>query len=446
MTLPGRHSLFWKLAALLIGFSLLVITLSWSWGKRVEGHTSYLSAEARAVLQGYAREAEVAAREGEGAVQAFLQRLRQREPGWSIVLDANLQPLHGQVLDPVRRQRLTFMRQVDWPLSKRASQLSLIDLPFADADGHLVMQLPERFRPRQYRAALHLLARYLIPVLATLLFCVALYRVLAAPLVQLREQANALHADDLQGRVGTPVSARRDELGDLGRAFDHMAERLQGTVELQRQLLRDLSHELRTPLSRLRVAGEAEMEGDELRRRLDVEVSAMQRLVDSTLELAWMDTERPRFACTAVNVAQLWAMLAEDASFETGWPLERLVCRLPDDCVVDANLNALARALENILRNAIRHSPPAGQVSLSGCREGAHWHFWISDQGPGVATAELQALFLPFKRLDGGQPGGFGLGLSIASSAVLGMGGSIWADHARPGLSIHVRLPVAASV
>lgn len=94
--------------------------------------------------------------------------------------------------------------------------------------------------------------------------------------------------------LSSQTTSRQDELGELARAFDQMSERLQSTVSQQQQLLRDLSHELRTPLSRLRVACDSEQGVEALRERLSREVDGMQRLVEDTLQLAWLDDERGR--------------------------------------------------------------------------------------------------------------------------------------------------------
>ena len=149
-----------------------------------------------------------------------------------------------------------------------------------------------------------------IPGLFTLLLCVGLYRLLVVPLNHLREQANAWRADQLNVRLSSRTTKRSDELGELGRAFDHMSERLQSTVALQQQLLRDLSHELRTPLSRLRVASESEQGLELLRERIGREVDGMQRLVEDTLQLAWLDTERTRLPDEAIQIQALWEMLS----------------------------------------------------------------------------------------------------------------------------------------
>ncbi|WP_134677935.1 sensor histidine kinase, partial [Ectopseudomonas khazarica] len=232
-------------------------------------------------------------------------------------------------------------------------------------------------------------------------------------------------------------------LGELARTFDHMAGRLQNTLTFQRQLLRDLSHELRTPLSRLRVAGEHEQDIVALRQRLEREVDGMEKLIGDTLELVWLDTERPSLPLEPIDIGRLWEVLRENAGFESGWDIQRLPCDLPADCVVRGHLNGLAQALENVLRNAIRHSPEGGVVRLSGRREGDHWWLCVEDQGPGVPQQALEAIFRPFTRLNAARPGGdgYGLGLAIARSMVQLQGGQLWAKSPEAGLRIHLRLP-----
>lgn len=142
----------------------------------------------------------------------------------------------------------------------------------------------------------------------------------------------------------------------------------------------------------------------------------------------------------------LWDMLSENACFESDWPATRLPCVVGADCWVRGNLNALAQALENILRNAIRHSPVGGIVWLDGRRDDEHWHLWLEDQGGGIDEGDLERIFAPFTRLEGSRPGdgGFGLGLSIARNAVQRQGGSLWAENAGQGLRVHLRLPARA--
>jgi len=441
--LPGRHSLFWKLACLLVAFCLLMIWLSWSWGRYMEERNQFLSDEARGTLAGYAAEAEQAWQQGQRAgIDDWLPGMRAREIGWVGVIGGDLQSLSSQPLVDKEIEHLTFLRGLDWPIHKKGLPWLRVPFPKDPAAGSLVIELPERFLPGQYQWFWRVITNGVIPGLFTLLLCVGLYRLLVVPLNNLRAQANAWRADQLNVRLSSRITQRPDELGELARAFDQMSERLQGTVNLQQQLLRDLSHELRTPLSRLRVASEGEQDLAQLRERIGREVDGMQQLVEDTLQLAWLDTERTPLPDEAIQIPALWEMLTENACYESGWPCEQLQCLVEADCWVRGNLNTLAQALENILRNAVRHSPPGAIVRLDGVRDGAYWHLWLQDQGGGVAEADLQRIFDPFTRLDGSRPGngGFGLGLSIARNAVQRQGGSVWAENAGGGLRLNVRL------
>lgn len=447
--LPGRHSLFWKLAVLLVGFCLLMIWLSWSWGRYVEDQNAYLSEAAHQTLGGYAADAERAWQAG-GArgIDDWLREIRRHEPGWVGVIGPDLQSLSTMPLSEEQFQRLTFLRGLDWPMSRRQKTVPWLKIAFPqDASaGSLVIELPQRFKPGQYLVAWRMLTNVVIPALFTLLLCVGLYRLLIRPLNQLREQANAWRADRLSSRLSPQLIKRQDELGELNRAFDHMAERLHSTVLIQQQLLRDMSHELRTPLSRLRVACDSEQGVIELRERLSREVDGMQRLVDDTLQLAWLDTERQTLPAEDIQIVALWEMLVENACFESGWSPAQLRCDVESSCWVRGHLNTLAQALENILRNAIRHSPAQGIVCLSGRRQGDHWLLWLEDQGGGVDEKDLEHIFAPFIRLDGARPGngGFGLGLSIARNSLRLQGGDMWAENREKGLRMNMRLRAQA--
>ena len=446
--LPGKHSLFWKLACLLVAFCLLMIWLSWSWGRYMDKRTGYLTDEAKSTLIGYAGEAEQAWNRGQQTgVDQWLQAFGKTERGWVGVVGPDLQSLSSYPLRDQEAQRMTFLRGLDWPISHINRVRPWIKVPFPKdpSAGYLVIELPQRYMPGLSQLVWRFLINGVIPGVFTLLLCVGLYRLLIVPLNQLREQANAWRADQLGVRLSSQTTSRQDELGELGRAFDQMSERLQTTVNQQQQLLRDLSHELRTPLSRLRVACDSEQGVEALRERLSREVDGMQRLVEDTLQLAWLDAERGPLPVEDIQIQALWEMLTENARFESGWPQARLPCNLDANCWVKGHLNSLAQALENILRNAIRHSPAQGIVSLNGQREGDEWHLWLDDQGGGVAPEALERIFAPFTRLDGSRPGdgGFGLGLSIARNALRLQGGSLWAQNTEHGLRVHLRLPIA---
>jgi len=442
-----RHPLLWKMALLQVGFCVLLVWLVWSWGLQVERNTYFLEAPDRIALAAYAAEAEQVAATGDAdAVERWRLALQQREHTWVAVLDGYLQSLGTTPLNAEQVSHLTFMRKLSWPMSKRLDdELPYVSIAFPQHPerGRLVMQLPERLLPPGLTPWTHVFTHGVVPVLLALGLGLLLYRHLVQPLNELRERANALSAGDLAPLASSSVTRRPDELGELARAYEHMAERLRQSLNQQRQLLRTLSHEIRTPLARLKIASDSGLPPEQLQQRLSREVEEMRRLVDDSLNLAWLDTEKPRLEAEEVVVASVWEALVQDAHFETGWPLEALVCELDSTCLLHVHLNSFAQALENILRNAIRHSPEHGVIRLSGRREDDSWWLVIEDQGPGVAEADLERIFEAYLRLDGTVGSGFGLGLSIARRAIELQGGALWATCGSQGLRMHLRLPAA---
>jgi len=436
--------LFWRLALLQIGFCLSMIWLSQSWTQYVRDRSSYLPSETREQLLQYAADAERNWRDGgrEGVLR-WQEAFRQAQATWAVVVNPEMDSLSVQPLGLDDYARLKMVRGIDWRISRRSAEPPYLSVPFPEHPdgGQLILQLPERLMPSTSMFLLQVVINIVVPGLLALLLCGLIYRLLIEPLKRLQVQANALRADQL-GMRGGALIGRRDELGELAQALDHMAERLQSAVSFQRQLLRDLSHELRAPLSRLRAAAEREPGAGALSGRVTQEVQGMEQLIGGILELVWLDTERPLLPREMVDVGALWDVLRDNACFESGWAPERLPCDLPEDCRVSANLNGLAQALENILRNAIRHSPGEGSVRLAGRLEEQHWHLWIEDDGPGVAPDQLELIFRPFTRLNAARPGGdgFGLGLAIARRMVQLQGGEVWAENLDPGLRLHLTL------
>ena len=442
-----RRSLLWKLALTQVGFCLLLVWAIWSWSLQVERSTYFLDPADQLKLADYARQAEQAWLSGDpDNVERWRQALQRQEHTWVAVIGAHLQSLGTQPLSAEESSHLTFMRKPDWPMSRRLQdELPYVSIEFPQfaRQGRLVMQLPERLLPAGLTPWTHLFTHWIVPALLAFVLGLLFYRQLIAPLTELRERANALRADDLDSAIASSVARRRDELGELALAFEHMAGRLRQGLKQQRQLLRTLSHEIRTPLARLRIASESNLRQEDLQHRVLREVDDMQRLVDDSLDLAWLDAACDKLPMEEVVVLSVWEALSADAGFESGWPTSRLPCELSADCRVLAHLDSFAQALENLLRNAIRHSPEGGIVRLSGVRTGDSWTLCLEDQGPGVPEADLQKIFEPFLRLDGTPGKGFGLGLSIARRAIELQNGRLWATRADQGLRMNIELQAA---
>ncbi|MDQ8023950.1 MAG: ATP-binding protein [Moraxellaceae bacterium] len=293
-------------------------------------------------------------------------------------------------------------------------------------------------------------------VLASLIVSALLARHLSRPIERLRDAFDTVAQGGLGARVGESMGRRRDELAQLGRDFDHMAGQLQKLVGSQERLLHDVSHELRSPLARMQVAvGLARQQPDKLDTalsRIEREADRLNELVGEVLTLSRLEStsrggaqaERQDF----VDIAELVATVVEDARFE-GASSQREI-RFDDgnvgELVMPARGELLHRALDNVVRNALQHTPEQSTVEVVLCqdRSGARVLIEVSDQGQGVAEGELEQIFEPFVRGQG-EGKGYGLGLAIARRAIEAHGGAIVARNRRDGgLRVSIALPVQA--
>ena len=282
------------------------------------------------------------------------------------------------------------------------------------------------------------------------LVCWLLARYLARPVHHLQTATRRLADGELDVRVGPAIGRRRDEIAALGTDFDRMAERLQQLLDAQRRLLRDVSHELRTPLARLHVAlGLARQRGqgvDTELDRIELEAKRLGELIDELLTVMRLQsgTDTPNFA--TLDMSTLLADIVEDAKLEAAGKPCHLDADLGADVHVRGDRELLRRAVENILRNAIRHTAPDTAVDIALRRQGSV-HVVIRDRGPGVPEAELSRLFEPFVRVEGArdrETGGYGLGLAIANQAIRVHHGTLTATNAAGGgLEVAIELPSA---
>lgn len=288
-------------------------------------------------------------------------------------------------------------------------------------------------------------------LLASALCAAGLAWYFAKPIRQLRQGFDAAANGDLAVRVAPGMGQRRDELADLGRDFDRMTERVQSVVDGQKRLLHDVSHEMRSPLARLQAAvGLARQQPERMEgllARVERESERMNQLVGELLTLSRLEAGSAG-AVGPVDMDELLAQLIEDARFE-GAARRVTVSYEPGTMAeVLADPELLHRAIENVVRNALRFSPPGGVVRIeAGVGDDGAFHIVVLDHGPGVAEADLEAIFTPFYR--GAAPGdddGYGLGLAIARRVVQVGNGTISASNtADAGLSVSIRLPIFAS-
>lgn len=293
-----------------------------------------------------------------------------------------------------------------------------------------------------------LLALLLFALSITAPFCWLLMRHVTRPLDQLRDVAQAL----AQGRLGTrapeTLTKRKDELGRFARDFDAMAARLQSLVDTRELLLRNMAHELRSPLARLQLALELARRKDATQDtqfdRIEREGKRLEGLVGRTLDLARMGAMPP--PTTPLELGELVDEVVRDACFEAGGRNIAIEWRERAPAVVLGNEASLSSAVENVLRNALRHAPTGSVISLSLRVQDHKAILEIADQGPGVPEADLPNLFEPFYRVAANSVNGTGagLGLTIARAAVHAHAGAIHARNAKPqGLCVTITLPQA---
>ncbi|SIS99303.1 HAMP domain-containing histidine kinase [Insolitispirillum peregrinum] len=280
---------------------------------------------------------------------------------------------------------------------------------------------------------------------------------LIRPIQTLRSGFGRLAGGDLHARVQGVMGSRRDELADLAHSFDRMAERLEKLVAARDQLLHDVSHELRSPLARLHMAvGLARQSPQKLEATLDRIEAEGKRLDDMVGELLTLSRAEAggKDGESYFAVYHLIEAVLADAAFEAQSSQVQITARLRELTGVDAedgpilsgNARLIRRALENVVRNALRYSPGGGTITVTAAPDTVQGTLVITieDDGPGVADDDLPNLFEPFVRgSNSSSDSGFGLGLAIARRAIEAHQGTISArNRAHGGLAVRIALPM----
>lgn len=266
------------------------------------------------------------------------------------------------------------------------------------------------------------------------------------PLKRLQSAVVQLGSGRLNARVDFN---RRDEFGELGRAFDQMAQRIESLLTAERLLLQDISHELRSPLTRLRFALDLARNNDTSGSafyRVDREVSRLAELVDQLLQLTRAEGDVAARTIIDISLSDLISDSIDDFQLEAA----SKQCTLSFTCLesqmrIRGEPELIRRAFENVLANAVRHAPFGSKITVNLLRDGRNAAISIRDHGTGVPEDMMAEIFKPFRRVDcdrNRDSGGVGLGLSIARRAVHLHHGTIAARNANPGLEVLFFLPL----
>ncbi len=283
---------------------------------------------------------------------------------------------------------------------------------------------------------------------ASLLCSLLLAWYLARPIRHLKWALSQVAQEHFDTRVQPRMGGRRDEIVDLAQDFDRMAAQLQKLSHSRKELLHDISHELRSPLSRMQAAvGLARQDASQapqMLARIERETQRLDALIEELLTLHRLEGDAV-WPLGSVDLNELLQAVADDAAFEARMAGKTLLLEAEGVCVAHVNGELVCRALDNVIRNALKFSPPGGTVRV---RARAHssdgsWRCEVLDRGPGVPPELLDAIFQPFMRLEGSEAvRGTGLGLAIARRAMALHGGSAHAMcREGGGLALRLVLP-----
>ena len=291
----------------------------------------------------------------------------------------------------------------------------------------------------------------LMPIIAgsvvSLLFAALLAWYFATPIRSLRTAFESVAGGQLETRVSASMGRRSDELADLGSDFDRMAGRLQMLRDAQHRLMHDVSHELRSPLARLQAAADLMRQqperGAEFAERIQRDTKRMDQLIGELLTLARLDSGISGHLDDSIDLHEIMVNIAEDARFEAESRHCQVDVDIAEHVMIHGDSELIHRAIENVVRNALRYSPEGGRVNISAKVIGNGISIKVADKGIGVPEGDLDAIFEPFFRSANTDAfAGYGLGLAITCRIVEAHGGNVVAENRDGGgLVVSIHLP-----
>ncbi|QBL10135.1 HAMP domain-containing protein [Rheinheimera sp. D18] len=379
------------------------------------------------------------------------QRLQERRPNRWLLVNAD----SNTVLTPELLPRdfdqhwLTELSQLSLPRWLKHHNTSLAG-PFILKVGQDTVALyQKRERSPQPWWQLSEMPQHVLLMLTLLISAIASFILAISISRPLREllQRNLQFADGALNSRVTNLNKRKDELGQLGHSFNTMAERISTLLTNQQRLLRDISHELRSPLARAQLAlGLTERQQNlEQIPRLKQELDRLDIMLDELLTYSKLDAGQYQLEKQQFDLTELLAEIIDVNQVEADAKQQTIELVAPQQLLINADSRLLARAIENVLRNAIKYSPVHSNISCMLQQHAQQLLITICDQGPGIAESQLEAIFEPFYRVSNSRTattGGTGLGLAIVTQVIRQHGGQTTATNASVGgLCISLTLP-----
>ncbi|WP_299083755.1 ATP-binding protein [uncultured Paraglaciecola sp.] len=281
--------------------------------------------------------------------------------------------------------------------------------------------------------------------------CYLFVRGILTPIKQLRLASKRMATGEMGVRVAN-ASKRLDEIGQLGRDFNHMSEQVENLLSSQKRLLADISHELRSPLTRLQLSiGIAQQQSEQdmsfkvrdALTRIEKESQQIEDMLARVLLLSRLENNQPTLNLQVINLEKIMAPIINDALFEAEQKNKTLVYQAAEDISIRVDPQLLSSAIENVIRNGIHYSNQ--QVKVSVLIQNKHLVWNIEDDGNGIEESHLSKIFEAFYRESSSRDrysGGVGLGLAIALYAIQRHKGVILAsNNINGGLLVKIQVP-----
>ena len=382
---------------------------------------------------------ETGGREALNAVLAKFQQITEMEVVFTDAKGTDL--VTGEARSELLRRQERSRWRIPWPFGRRRAIIARAD----PSRGYWLFLIDER---RNW-TFFFLQPQHLWIIGLVVLLCYGFAYHLTSPVRKLRAVVDCFGRGDFSARA--TATNRKDEIGELAKSFNLMAERIQTLLAAERRLLLDISHELRSPLARLSVAVELARSGEDREHMLDriqKEADRLNELVTELLQVTRVEGDPSLHRTDTVRLDELLGDVVYDSLLEAKAKDCTLLLNAPMPVTLAGDEELIRRAVENVIRNAIRYAPPGTSVDVELRASPEMAQVRVRDYGPGVPEEALSRIFDPFYRVDSDRnrmSGGLGLGLAIARRSVELHKGKLTAENAHPGLLVTIEFPIGAA-